>query len=180
MEEGSRRRLRVVLLVPSLAFVVDAPSIGIFWPMVALLGLGTAVVVLILGLFLTNERYRRPPKPDRGVGFVEARLTVENQVSSLAPRVLLLAEKEETIVRFLESRALSNEARRDVEGLLQEAATGFWRRFGAASALVEDDPAKACEELRLLVPVVETVVERLSRAEEVCIDGVEVEPLGRG
>lgn len=139
--------------------------------MIFLLGFGTVVVVLIFVLFLADERYWRPSKPERGVGFVEAWLVAGDQLSSLAPKVVLLAEKERLVDGSLESGLLGRETRRTVEELRREvSATGFWRRFVTASTLIEDDPARAYEELRLLAPVAALVLEKLTRAEEVIGD----------
>lgn len=133
--------------------------------MILLLGFGTVVVVLIFVLFLADERYRRPPKPERGVRFVEARLAAGDQLSSLASKVVLLAEKERLVDDSLENGVLGKETWRAVEELRREvSATGFWRRFVTASALIEDDPARAYEELRLLAPVAVVVLEKLTKA----------------
>lgn len=132
-----------------------------------LLGIGTVVVFTILVLFLADERYRRSPKPERGVVFVAARLAAGDRLSSLAPKVVLLAEKEGLVDDFLAGRASDDETRRTVEELRREvSATGFWRRFVAASALIEEDPARACGELRLLAPVAEAALEKLIKAEK--------------
>ena len=133
----SGRRAWAVLL-PSLALVAYVPVAGTSWFMVALLGAGTVAVFLVLGLFLAGECYWRLPKLERGVGFVEARLTARGQLSSLAPKVVLLAEMERYVDDRLESGALGGETRRVVERMRREVSTTrFWRRFVAASALIE-------------------------------------------
>ncbi len=137
------------------------------WPVVALFAAGTAFVVLLLFHFLKEERYRRPPGPEKGVEFVAARRAVEARVSALAPKVMLIVEREKFVAGRLEEGTLSEEARRMVEKLLREAvATGFWRRFAEASALADSDPVRAHEELGRLSTVVETALEKLNRAEE--------------
>jgi hypothetical protein len=179
MEIGRResgRRAWAVLL-PSLTLVAYVPVAGTSWFVVALLGAGTVAVFLVLGLFLADERYRRPPKPERGVGFVEARLAARDQLSSLAPKVVLLAEKERYVDDRLESGALGGETRRVVERMRREVSTTrFWRRFVAASALIEEDPARAYGELRCLASVAKEVFEKLCRIEEI----IESDPSEKG
>ena len=178
MEMGRResgRRAWAVLL-PALALVAYGPGARTSWFVVALLGAGTVAVILVLGLFLAGERYRRPPKPERGVGFVEARLAARGQLSSLAPKVVLLAEKERYVYYRLESGALGGETWR-VERMRREiSTTRFWRRFVAASALIEEDPARAYEELRCLASVAKEVFEKLCRIEEI----IESDPSEKG
>ncbi|MCA1715694.1 MAG: hypothetical protein LC781_02155 [Actinobacteria bacterium] len=168
----SRRCVRSVLLFHSLAFVAYVPVAGAAWPVILLLGVGTVVVIIVLVLFLTDERYRRPPKPERDVGFIEARMVAGNRLSSLAPKVVLLAEKEGIVDDFLAGWVSDDETRRTVEGLRREvSATGFWRRFVVASALIEEDPARASGELRLLSLVAEAALEKLNEAERI-IEGI--------
>lgn len=138
------------------------------WPVVALFVAGTAFVVLLLLYLYKEERYRRPPKPDKGVEFVAARRAVEVRIAALAPEVMLLAEKERFVAECLEKGALNEEARRTVERLLREAASGgFWERFAGALALADLDPMRAHGEFRRLSPVVETALEMLTRAEKI-------------
>ena len=171
-DRGGRRSVQTILLVPSVASVVEVPGGGTSWTVTALVGVGTIVVILVLGSFLTGERYLQPPKPERGVGFVEDRLVAEELLSSLAPMVVLLAEKERSVADSLENETLDREARSVVEELCREAAaSGFWGRFVAVSALVEDDPARACEELHLLLPLTRAALEELSRAGEIVVGG---------
>ena len=136
--------------------------------MILLLGVGTGVVILVLAFFLANERYGRPSKPERGVGFVEARMEAGNRLSSLAPKVVLLAEKERLVDDFLAGWTSDDGTRRTVEGLRREvSATGFWRRFVAAAALIEEDPARVSRELRLLSSVAEAALEKLNESEKI-------------
>lgn len=138
------------------------------WPVVALFVAGTAFVVLLLIYVYKEERYRRPPRPEKGVEFVVARRAVEVRIAVLAPEVMLLAEKERFVAERLEKGTLSEEARRVVERLLREAASGgFWEGFAGALALADSDPVKAHGELRCLSPVVETALETLTRAEKI-------------
>lgn len=173
--ESGRRAWAV--LPPSLAFVAYGPVAGTSWFVGALLGAGTVAVILVLGLFLAGERYRRPQKPERGVGFVEARLAARGQLSSLAPKVVRLAEKERYVDDHLESGALGGETRRVVERMRRKVSTiGFWSRFVAASALIEEDPARAYGELRCLASVAKEVLEKLCRIEEI----IESDPSEKG
>ncbi|MDP8953097.1 MAG: hypothetical protein M3N18_12845 [Actinomycetota bacterium] len=138
------------------------------WPAVTLFAAGTLFVVLVLFYFLKEERYRRPPRPERGVEFVVARRAVEARISALAPRMMLLAEKEKSVAGHLRKGTSSEETWRTVERLLRDVArSGFWERFVEASALADYDPAWAHEELRRLSAVAETALEKLERAEEV-------------
>lgn len=162
---GARREGKRTSLLVNLFLVV---SKEVSWLAVSLFAAGTVFVVLLLFYFLEEERYRRPPKPERGVGFVEARMAAGDRLSSLAPKVVLLAEKERLVDDFLAGWASDDETCRTVEGLRREvSATGFWRRFVAASALIEEDPARASGELRLLSPVAEAVLEKLTEAEKI-------------
>ena len=134
----------------------------------ALFAASTVFVLLLLFYFLKEERYRRPPRPEKGVEFLAARRAVEAQTSALAPKVMLLAEKGDSVAGYLEEGGLSEEARRTVEGLLQDAPSGgFWERFVGALALADSDPVRAYGELRRLSLMAETALEKLSRAEEV-------------
>jgi hypothetical protein len=47
------------------------------WPAVVLFAAGTLFVILVLFYFLKEERYRRPPRPEKGVQFVAAQRTIE-------------------------------------------------------------------------------------------------------
>ena len=142
------------------------------WSAVALFAAGTLFVILILLYFLKEERYRRPPRPEKGVEFVAARRAAEARISALAPRVMLLAEKEKAVTNHLKKGTSSEETRRMVEGLLRDVThAGFWERFVEASALADYDPVRAHEELRRLWTAAETVLETLDRAEEAIYGG---------
>lgn len=146
------------------------------WLAVTLFAAGTAFLVLLLFYFLEEERYRRPPKPEKGVEFVVARQAVEARFSALAPGALLLAEKERFVVGRLEEGALDEEARRRAEGLLRDATlTGFWEKFVESSTLADSDPVRAYEELRRLSTMADTALEKLGRAEEVVRGGEDAE-----
>lgn len=140
------------------------------WPVVALFVAGTAFVVLLLLYFIKENRYRRPPVPEKGVEYVVARRAVEARLSALAPKAMLLADKERSVTECLQEGDLSEEARRTAEGLLREAA-GFWKRFVEVSDLAGSDPARAAGELHHLSFTAETVLEKLTRAEVIGCGG---------
>lgn len=142
------------------------------WLAVALFVAGTAFLVLFLFYFLEEERYRRAPKPEKGVEFLIARRAVKDRIYALAPRALLLAEKEKFVVGRLEEETLSEEARRRGEGLLRDAALiGFWEKFVEVTTLADFDPVRAYEELRYLSTMAGATREKLDRAEEVVRGG---------
>jgi hypothetical protein len=56
-----------------------------------------------------------------------------------------------------------------VERLSREApAAGVWRRYSAASALADEQPLEALEELRDVEWMVETALSRLEEARQLC------------
>ena len=136
---------------------------------VALFAVGIAAVVLLLGYFLKEERYRGPTGPEKGVGFVAALRDAKALLSALAPRVMLLAERERAItshLRNLGEGMPNGPSRRRAEGLLRQAVSGgFWESFVAATALVEEDPEEALTQLRRLSTEVETALGKLGEAE---------------
>ena len=139
---------------------------------VALFTGGITAVVLLLGYFLNGERYRRRPwGPDRGVAFVTARHEAEGILSSLAPGVILLAEKEMRVIgrlRSLEGNTPDGSGRGRAEGLLRSAISGgFWESFVGITALIEEDPVEALEGLRGLCIQVENALAKLVEAEEI-------------
>jgi hypothetical protein len=150
--------------------VSSVPEIS--WLAVVLFVVGIVFVILLLFRFLREERYRRPPRPEKGVEFVAAQRAAEARISTLAPRVMLLAEKEKSVVNHLEKGPSSEETRRMVEGLLQDVdRSGFWERFVESSALASSDPVRAHGELRRLSALAETALEKLDRAEEIARGG---------
>ena len=131
---------------------------------------GTAAVLLLLGYFLKGERYRQPRGPDRGIGFVAARHDANAALSALAPRVMLLAEREiATIDRLMNSDGEMPDGpgrQRRAEGLLRQAIPGaFWENFVAATSLIEKAPQEALPELRRLSVEVEAALDGLREAE---------------
>lgn len=144
------------------------------WFAVTLLASGTILVILMLALFANGKRYLRSPRPDQGVGFAQDKLAAEEKLSSLAPRVLEAANKEKAVTASLRSEApLDHESRQSVSKLLREAdVSGLWRGFGTASALIEDDPGMALDNLETLSSRTQAVLDRLAEAEELVSAGV--------
>ena len=136
---------------------------------VAIFAAGTAAVVGLLGYFLRGERYREPRGPEKGVGFVAARREAEALLSALAPRVMLLAEREMAVLhrlRHSEEGMPNRWSRRKAEGLLRQAVSGgFWESFVAATEGMERDPEEALTELRRLSTEVEAALGKLGEAE---------------
>jgi hypothetical protein len=154
-------------------------AMTISWFAVTLLASGTILVVFMLALFANGKRYLRPPGPDRGVGFAQDKLAAEEKLSSLAPRVLEAADKEKAVSARLRSGApLDQESHRGVSELLREAdVSGLWRSFGTASALIEDDPEMARDNLETLSSRTQAALDRLAEAEEAC-EGAKPGPAG--
>jgi hypothetical protein len=108
---------------------------------------GVGVVVsLVVGLVLVGLMLRGFVRRDGWADVEESADTVEHAhlrrvaeagISSLSPGAIRLAEME-----------------REGEGA-SASAREFWRRFAAASASVERDPAAALEELRILPGLLE-------------------------
>lgn len=107
---------------------------------ILLFGLSIVAVGTVIWLFLTGERYGRPARPEKGVGFVQDRLDADRRLASLAPKMMLLAKSEAE----------------DAE------AARLWRRYYTSSSLAEDDPAAAREELRALETAVDKTLERFA------------------
>lgn len=140
------------------------------WPAIALLAFGTIMTLFLLALFATDKRYLRPPRPDRGVEFVQHRVAAEETLSNLAPEILEAESLEKAVIGSLrEGRPLEDESRRAALRLLREAdVPGLWRSFGTASSLVEDDPRMARAELDALVSRARLAWDRLAEAERAC------------
>ncbi len=135
---------------------------------------GIVAVVGLLGYFLRGERYRGTRGAEKGVGFAVGRRDAMILLSALAPRVMLLTQKEMAVVGLLGKTGgeMSNESRRGrAEGLLRQAVSGgFWKSFVAATALVEEDPEEALPELHRLSTEVEAALGKLSEAERALCD----------
>lgn len=93
-------------------------------------------------------------------------------MAGLAPRLMLLAERERAVVESLEGRGV--EGRVAVERLVAEVGrSGVCEKFAVASAGVEEDPAKAIEELRSLPGLLDESLAKVGEAEKLSKFGVE-------
>jgi len=106
---------------------------------VVLLVAGVGVVVFALWVFVSRDGFTGTEEAPDSVEHAHLRLVAEAGISSLAPGAMRLAESERA---------------GGVSGT-GGAAVEFWRRFAAASAGVERDPAAVLEELRELPGVLE-------------------------
>lgn len=131
--------------------------------------LTVAMVGVALGVFVQGRRYREEGPAFSPVEIYWLREEAEGRISDLSPRVMVLAEKERSVTRLLDG-GLDGESRAGVEELLVEAAAhDFWGRFVTASALVEEEPVEAFEELGRLPEVLEETISTLDRAERLCV-----------
>jgi hypothetical protein len=102
---------------------------------------GLVLVALMLRAFVRRDGWADVEEAADSVEHAHLRRVAEAGISSLSPGAIRLAEKE-----------------RRGDGILcgdPAPAREFWRRFAAASASVERDPAAALEELRILPGLLE-------------------------
>lgn len=130
---------------------------------------GIVGVVFALIFFVNGRAYRGTPKPLTPAESGAARREVGRRLSDLAPRTILLAEKLRIVEEALVEGGLDDERWKRVERLAREApVTGVWRRYSTASALAEEQPLAALEELRGVEWMVETALSRLEEARRLC------------
>lgn len=166
------REMMALVQAPTLLGWEGSHISGTSWLAVALFVTGTAFVILLLFYLLKDERFRRPPRPEKGVEFVAARRATETQISALAPKVMLLAEKEKSVTGYLDKGTLREETRRGIERMIRDAVPGeFWERIVETTAMGDFDPVQAHEELRRLSTITEMALEKLRRAEEIAYRG---------
>ncbi len=103
--------------------------------------LGLLSVILMLWVFLRRDGWADVEESADSVEHAHLRRVAEAGISSLSPGAIRLAEKE----RRGDGISCGDPA----------LAREFWRRFAAASASVERDPAAAIEELRDLPSLLE-------------------------
>lgn len=128
---------------------------------------GTVGLVAILVLFVNGRRYLEPSKALSPVEFAVALEEAEREVTDLAPRMLLLEEKERGLGRMSGQGVLPAVPQARYRTLLREAPTaGAWRRYSAALAMLEDRPLEALYELREVSWMVETAIKKLCEAEK--------------
>jgi len=102
---------------------------------------GLMLVALMLRAFVRRDGWADVEEAADSVEHAHLRRVAEAGILSLSPGAIRLAEKE-----------------RRGDGILcgdMAPAREFWRRFAAASASVERDPAAALEELRVLPGLLE-------------------------
>ena len=102
---------------------------------------GLALVSLMLRVFVRRDGWADAEESTDSVEHAHLRRLAEAGISSLSPGAIRLAERE-----------------REDDGASRGASASareFWRRFAAASASVERDPAAALEELRILPNLLE-------------------------
>ena len=128
-----------------------------------------AVVGGVLGVFILGRRYGEKESAFSPVELEWLREEAEGRISAISSRVMDLSEKERDLSRILDHAELDGESRAGAEELLVEAAAeDFWGRFVRASALVEDEPDKALEELDRLPELLEETISKLEKAERIC------------
>ncbi len=109
--------------------------------MVVSLVLGLLSVILMLWVFLRRDGWADVEESADGVEHAHLRRVAEAGISSLSPGAIRLAEKE----RRGDGISCGDPA----------LAREFWRRFVAASASVESDPAASLAQLRGLPDLLE-------------------------
>jgi hypothetical protein len=110
---------------------------------------GLLLVVLMLWVFVRRDGWADVEASEDSVEHAHLRRVAEAGISSLSPGAIRLAERE----------------RGDAGTACGDAAPAreFWRRFAAASASVERDPAAALEELRGLPSLLEEALRGAGR-----------------
>ena len=103
--------------------------------------LGLLLVFLMLWVFVRRDGWADAEESADSVEHAHLRRVAEAGLSSLSPGAIRLAEKERCCG--------------DISPGETASAREFWRRFAAASASVERDPAAAIEELRELPGLLE-------------------------
>ena len=132
--------------------------------------LAAVVISVVLGVFVRGWRYREDGPEFSPVEIEWLREEAEGRISALSPQVMELAEKERSITRNLHGGGVLGESRIGVEELLVEAAADdFWGGFFVASALVEEKPVEALEELERLPGLLQKTISKLEKAERLCV-----------
>jgi hypothetical protein len=126
----------------------------------------TVVVVILLGTVIARSRYVEDAPEFSPVEIEWLKEEAEGRISDLSSRVMVLAELERTVNQSMDLGDGYEESRFRAEELLVEAASDdFWGRFVTASALVEENPVEALEELRRLPELLEVTIRKLESAE---------------
>ena len=130
---------------------------------------GIVGVFLVMIFFVNGDGYRGVAASLTPVETGEARREVGRRFSDLAPRTILLAERLQEVDETLAKGGLDDGRQLWVERLRCEApAAGVWRRYSSASALAEEQPLAALEELREVEWMVETALSKLEEARQLC------------
>jgi hypothetical protein len=114
---------------------------------VVLLASGIGVMVFAFWVFVGRDGSADVEESSDSVEHAHSRRMAEAGISSLAPGAIRLVEKERA----------GGAAQPD------ERAREFWRRFAAASAATEGDPAAALDELRVLPGLLEEALREAER-----------------
>ena len=127
----------------------------------ALVLCGTVFLGLALWRFLMQERYRGPGAVLSPVEREWAVRRVGEAFAELAPRALLLNRLETAVGSALRDGSAGGPGT-DARGRLERVGLDeFWRDFARASALGEEDPARAVCELRRVGVRLERCLEEL-------------------
>ncbi len=102
---------------------------------------GLVIVVAMLWFFVRRDGWADAEEAADTVEHAHLRRVAEAGISSLSPGAIRLAEKERSCGGISHGETAP--------------AREFWRRFAAASASVERDPAATIEELRELPGLLE-------------------------
>jgi hypothetical protein len=130
----------------------------------------TVVVVILLGTVIARSRYVEDAPEFSPVEIEWLKEEAEGRISDLSSRVMALAELERAVNQSMDLGDGYEESRFRAEELLVEAAADdFWGRFVTASALVEENPVEALEELGRLPGLLEETIRKLERAERLSV-----------
>ena len=109
---------------------------------------GTVVVVMVLGIIVRRDGWADLGEREDSVEHAYLRRVAEARLSSLSSGAIRLAQKERGACASRDDSA---------------AAREFWRRFAAASASVEKDPAAALEGMRDLPGLLDEALREAER-----------------
>jgi hypothetical protein len=129
---------------------------------------GIVGIVLTLIFFVNGEGYEGLPYTLTPVESEVARREVERRLSDLAPRTIMLAERQRGVEAAL-TEGSPDAKRLRAERLSLEAPTAeVWRSYTNASVLAGEEPLAALEELSGTERTVEAALSKLEEAQELC------------